>query len=83
MDVRWFTGKNFNIPGYIELKEVIRPGYVLVVHEFDRLWRNKKLTLKELQYFKDNKIKLVALNLPTAQLNTDDNIMLGTINNVD
>ncbi|MGC0821327.1 recombinase family protein, partial [Pantoea agglomerans] len=76
------TGKNFNRPEYIKLKEMIRPGDVLVVHEFDRLGRNKKLTLKELQYFKDNKIRLVALNLPTTQLNTDDNLMLETINNI-
>jgi len=76
------TGKNFNRPEYIKLKEMIRAGDVLVVHEFDRLGRNKKLTLKELQYFKDNKIRLVALNLPTTQLNTDDNVMLETINNI-
>ncbi|EMJ4245491.1 recombinase family protein [Clostridioides difficile] len=76
------TGKNFNRPEYIKLKEMIRPGDVLVVHEFDRLGRNKKLTLKELQYFKDNKIRVVALNLPTTQLNTDDNVMLETINNI-
>ncbi|MGL5314376.1 MAG: recombinase family protein [Peptostreptococcaceae bacterium] len=76
------TGKNFNRPEYIKLKEMIRPGDILVVHEFDRLGRNKKLTLKELQYFKDNKIRLVALNLPTTQLNTDDNVMLETINNI-
>ncbi|MGL4914328.1 MAG: recombinase family protein [Romboutsia sp.] len=65
-----------------ELKEMIRQGDVLVVHEFDRFGRNKKLTLKELQYFKDNKIRLVALNLPTTQLNTDDNVILETINNI-
>lgn len=76
------TGKNFNRPEYIKLKEMIRQGDVLVVHEFDRLGRNKKLTLKELQYFKDNKIRLVALNLPTTQLNTNDNVMLETINNI-
>ena len=53
-----------------------------MVHEFDRLGRNKKLTLKELQYFKDNGIRLVALNLPTTQLDTTDNVMLETINNI-
>ena len=76
------TGKNFNRPEYNKLKEVLRKGDTLVVHEFDRLGRNKKLTLKELQYFKDNGIRLVALNLPTTQMNTDDNLMLETINNI-
>ena len=76
------TGKNFNRPEYNLLKEALRKGDTLVVHEFDRLGRNKKLTLKELQYFKDNGIRLVALNLPTTQMDTTDNLMLETINNI-
>lgn len=76
------TGKNFNRPEYNKLKEALRKGDTLVVHEFDRLGRNKKLTLKELQYFKDNDIRLVALNIPTTQLDTNDNVMLDTINNI-
>lgn len=76
------TGKNFNRPEYVKLKEVLRKGDTLVVHEFDRLGRNKKLTLKELQYFKDNGIRLVALNLPTTQMETKDNLMLETVNNI-
>ena len=76
------TGKNFNRPEYTKLKDALRKGDTLVVHEFDRLGRNKKLTLKELQYFKDNGIRLDALNLPTTQLDTTDNVMLETINNI-
>lgn len=76
------TGKNFNRPEYNKLKEVLRKGDTLVVHEFDRLGRNKKLTLKELQYFKDNGIRLVALNLPTTQVDYKDNLMMETINNI-
>lgn len=76
------TGKNFNRPEYTRLKDALRRGDTLVVHEFDRLGRNKKLTLKELQYFKDNGIRLVALNLPTTQMDTTDNLMLDTINNI-
>ena len=76
------TGKNFNRPEYTKLKDALRKGDTLVVHEFDRLGRNKKLTLKELQYFKDNGIRLVALNLPTTQMDTKDNLMLETINNI-
>lgn len=76
------TGKNFNRPEYIKLKDAIRSGDILVVHEFDRLGRNKRLTLKEIQYFKDNQVRLIALNLPTTQLETSDNLMLETINNI-
>ena len=74
------TGKNFNRPEYIKLKDALRAGDTLVVHEFDRLGRNKRLTLKEIQYFKENNVRLVALNLPTTQLNTNDNYLsLGNI----
>jgi DNA invertase Pin-like site-specific DNA recombinase len=76
------TGKNFNRPEYLKLKDAIRSGDTLVVHEFDRLGRNKRLTLKEIQYFKDNQVRLIALNLPTTQLDTNDNLMLETINNI-
>ena len=77
------TGKNFNRPQYTKMKEDgLRKGDTLVVHEFDRLGRNKKLTLKELEYFKNNGIRLIALNLPTTQLDTTDNVMLETINNI-
>ena len=47
------TGKNFNRPEYTKLKVTIRSGDTLVVHEFDRLGRNKRLTLKEIQHFVD------------------------------
>lgn len=66
----------------MKLKDAIRSGDTLVVHEFDRLGRNKRLTLKEIQHFKENNVRLVALNLPTTQLNTNDNLMLETINNI-
>lgn len=76
------TGKNFSRPEYMALKKALRKGDTLVVHEFDRLGRNKKLTLKELQEFKEKGIRLVALNLPTTQMDTTDNLMLETINNI-
>ena len=75
------TGKNFNRPEYNELKRSIRPGDTLVVHEFDRLGRNKNLTLKELRYFQKMNVKVIALNLPTMA-NPENNVMLETINNI-
>lgn len=76
------TGKNFNRPEFSTMMEVLRAGDTLVVHEFDRLGRNKKLTLKVLQDLKNKGVRLVALNLPTTQMQTDDNLMLETINNI-
>lgn len=83
------TGKNFNRPRYTVLKEdVLRAGDKLIVTELDRLGRNKQDTLKELQYFKENGIRILILELPTTlmDLTNMDNemaqMMLETINNM-
>ena len=65
-----------------KLKDTIRSSDTLVVREFDKLGRNKRLTLKRIQYFKENNVRLLDLNLPNPQLNTNDNLMLETINNI-
>ena len=75
------TGKNFNRPEYNAMKkDGLRSGDTLVVHEFDRLGRNRDLTLKELQYFEDNGISLIALNLPFTHDEKD--LMADTINKI-
>ena len=83
------TGKNFNRPRYIMLKdEILENGDVLIVTELDRLGRNKEATLKELQFFKDNGIRVMVLELPTtlidlsAMENSMARMMLETINNM-
>ena len=78
------TGKNFNRPEYTKLKDALRKGDTLVVHEFDRLGRNKKLTLKELQYFKENNIRLKVIDLPTTMLElpTEQNWVFDMVNNI-
>ena len=61
------TGKNFERPKYQILKqEVLEPGDVLLVTEIDRLGRNKEDTLKELQYFKNEGIRVMVLEIPTT-----------------
>ena len=61
------TGKNFNRPRYIILKEdVLRPGDELIVTEIDRLGRNKQEILKELQCFRDMGVRVKVLELPTT-----------------
>ena len=83
------TGKNFNRPRYLILKEdVLRPGDELIVTELDRLGRNKQEILKELQYFRDMGVRVKVLELPTTliDLSAMDNKMakmiLETINNM-
>lgn len=83
------TGKNFNRPRYSMLKdEIMESGDVLIITELDRLGRNKEATLKELQFFHDNNIRVMVLELPTTliDLSVMDNsmarMMLETINNM-
>ncbi|MEO1815522.1 MAG: recombinase family protein [Acetobacterium sp.] len=83
------TGKNFNRPRYQVLKEdVLRSGDELIISEVDRLGRNKQDTLKELQYYRDNGIRVKILELPTTLIDISkmDNSMaqmiMETINNM-
>ena len=83
------TGKNFNRPRYQVLKEDgLRAGDELIITELDRLGRNKQETLKELQYYRDNGIRVKILELPTTLMDLSklDNAMarmlMETINNM-
>lgn len=83
------TGKNFNRPRYTIMKEdVLRAGDELIITEVDRLGRNKQETLKELQHYRDNGIRVKILELPTTlmDLSKMDNSMarmiIETINNM-
>lgn len=72
------TGKDFNRPRYQVLKEdVLRSGDELIITEVDRLGRNKRDTLKELQYFRDHNIRVKILELPTTLMDISklDNTM--------
>ena len=56
------TGKNFNRPRYTVLRDdILRKGDTLIITELDRLGRNKKDTLKELQFFKEKEIRVMIL----------------------
>jgi len=83
------TGKNFNRPRYIVLKEdVLRDGDVLIITELDRLGRNKEETLKELKHFNDSGVRVMILEIPTTLVdytNMDNSMatmIMQTINNV-
>ncbi len=83
------TGKNFNRPRYIVMKEdALESGDILIVPEADRLGRTKADTLKELQHYKDNNIRVMILDIPTTLIDfdsMDDNIskmILEAVNNM-
>lgn len=66
------SGRNFDRPRYIVLKEdVLRPQDCLIITEVDRLGRNKREILKELQDFKEMGVRVMILELPTTLVDID------------
>lgn len=64
------SGKNLERSGYQALKNaMLRRGDTLVIKSLDRLSRNKADIKNELQYFKDNGIRLKVIDLPTTMMN--------------
>lgn len=63
------SGKDLERPGYQALKNaILRQGDTLVIKSLDRLSRNKADIKNELQYFKDNGIRLKVIDLPTTMM---------------
>lgn len=63
------SGKNLDRPGYQALKHaMLRNGDTLIIKSLDRLSRNKCDIKNELQYFKDNEIRLKVIDLPTTMM---------------
>ena len=61
------SGKDLERPGYQALKTtMLRPGDTLIVYSLDRLSRSKADIRNELQWFKDNSIRLKVIDLPTT-----------------
>ena len=60
------SGKNFERTAYLKLKEIVCPGDELIVKELDRLGRNKEEIQKELAWFKEHKIVVRILDVPTT-----------------
>jgi len=63
------SGKDLDRNGYRALKTaMLRKGDTLVIKSLDRLSRNKADIKNELQYYKDNGIRLKVLDLPTTMI---------------
>ena len=63
------SGKDLDRSGYQALKNaILRRGDTLVIKSLDRLSRNKADIKNELQYFKDNGIRLKVIDLPTTMM---------------
>ena len=63
------SGKDLERSGYQALKNaMLRRGDTLVIKSLDRLSRNKSDIYHELQYFKENGIRLKVIDLPTTMM---------------
>ena len=63
------SGKDLERAGYQALKNaMLRRGDTLIIKSLDRLSRNKSDIKNELQYFKDNGIRLKVIDLPTTMM---------------
>lgn len=64
------SGKDLERPGYQALKGALglRRGDVLYIKSLDRLSRSKADIKKELQWFKENGIRLMILDLPSSMI---------------
>ena len=68
------SGKDFNRAGYQALKNgMLRQGDTLIIKSLDRLSRNKRDIKTELEWFKDNNIRLKVIDLPTTMMDLPEN----------
>lgn len=67
------SGKDFNRPNYAVLRNaLLREGDTLVITSLDRLSRNKADIKAELEYYKQKKIRVKILDLPTTLVDLPD-----------
>ena len=60
------SGKNFDRPGYLEMKSIVRQGDEVIVKSLDRLGRNKDEVKKELAEFKSKGVLVRVMDIPTT-----------------
>ncbi len=60
------SGKNFDRPEYIKLKDSVQSGDEIIIKELDRLGRNKEGIKEEIKWFKDRGVVLRILDVPTT-----------------
>jgi len=81
------SGKDTDRPEYQRLKQIVRPGDIVVIKELDRLSRKKTDIADELSYFKGKNVKVVILDIPTTKMLLEDDFngmswIIEMINNI-
>lgn len=63
------SGKDFNRPEYQLMRKVAQKGDVIYVKSLDRLGRNKSEVKQELEYYKNEGVRIKILDIPTSMMN--------------
>lgn len=58
------SGKNFDRVEYKKMRELAKEGDVIIVKELDRFGRDWELIKKEWQYFMDNGVRIIVVDMP-------------------
>ena len=69
------SGKDFERVGFEYMKRALETGDILVIASLDRLGRNAKELKEQWEYFKDNKISVQVLDMPSLNLDYTDEKM--------
>lgn len=62
------SGKSFDRPEYLRMKETVQRGDEVIVKSLDRFGRNKDEVKKELDWFKRNGVIVRVMDLPTTMI---------------
>lgn len=78
------SGKDFERPGYTYLKQgLLRSGDTLIIKSLDRLSRSKSGIKNELEFFKENGIRLKVIDLPTTMIDLEgQSWVIDMVNNI-
>lgn len=62
------SGKDFDRPQYQLMKKVAQKGDVIYIKSLDRLGRNKQQIKEELEYYKNEGVRVKVLDIPTTMM---------------
>ena len=66
------SGKDYNRPQYQLMRKVAQKGDVIYVKSLDRLGRNKAQIKEELEYYKNEGVRVKILDIPTSMMDISE-----------
>lgn len=78
------SGKDFDRPQYQLMKKVAQKGDVIYIKSLDRLGRDKSQVKEELEYYKNEGVRIKILDIPTSMMEipTGQEWLMDMINNL-